>query len=162
MLKIDRPFAVAALLLLLVSSSASAQTSPHPFSGMAGHWAGSGIISLAGGGQERIRCRASYTVGDNGNALQQSLRCASDSYKFELSSAVISNDGKLTGTWQETTRNIGGGLQGSAGSGRFQVVVSGPAFSASVSLTTRASSQYVVIRSEGSEFRGASITLARG
>jgi len=114
---------------------------------MAGRWSGSGTISLAGGAQERVRCKATYAIGNNGTVLQQSLRCASDSYRFELSSDVVSNDGKLTGTWQEITRNISGNLQGIATSGRFQAVVSAAAFSANVFLATRGSSQSVVIRS---------------
>jgi hypothetical protein len=162
-LKINRSIVVVPILFfLLLSSITFAQSSSRPFSGMAGRWSGSGTISLAGGDQERVRCKATYAIGNNGTVLQQSLRCASDSYKFELSSDVVSNDGKLTGTWREITRNISGNLHGTATSGRFQVVVSAAAFSANVFLTTRGSSQSVVIRSEGSEFKGASITLARG
>jgi len=132
-----------------------------PFAGMAGVWSGSGSISLANGTKERIKCRATYAVGDNGNGLQQTLRCASDSYKFELSSNVKSAGGKITGTWSETSRNVSGELEGRAGNGSFQVLVSSPSFTASLNLTTRGNSQTVKITSQGTEFSGVTITLAR-
>ena len=118
--------------------------------------------SLEGGAREAIRCKATYAVRQDGNALQQTLRCASDSYKIELTSNVVSNDGKLTGTWSEATRNVSGDVRGSTSGGRFQVVVSAGTFSADLVLNTRGNSQSVVIRSEGGEFKGANITLTRG
>lgn len=135
--------------------------SAQPFAGMAGVWSGRGSISLEGGAREAIRCRATYAVRNDGNALQQTLRCASDSYKIELTSNVVSNHGKLTGTWSEATRNVSGDVEGSTSGGRFQVVVSAGGFSADVVLNTRGNSQSVVIRSEGGEFKGANITLTR-
>ena len=56
---------------------------------MAGNWSGAGTVTLDDGSTERIRCRASYAVGAGGNGLNQTLICASDSYKFNLSSNVI-------------------------------------------------------------------------
>ena len=38
-----------------------------PFSGLEGTWAGGGRILLDNGTHERIRCRASYAVGSDGN-----------------------------------------------------------------------------------------------
>jgi len=148
-----------ALLLSLAPSLAAAQSAP--FAGIAGVWAGTGAISLAGGSQERIKCRATYAVGDNGSGLQQTLRCASDSYKFELSSNVRSDGGRISGTWSEATRGVSGEVQGRAQGGLFQVVVSSPAFTADLVLTTRGNSQTVKITSQGTEFSGVTITLSR-
>jgi hypothetical protein len=155
-----RAATAAVVSLSVVSASASAQ-SPQPFSGMSGVWSGKGTIALEGGAKEAIRCRATYSVRNDGNALQQTLRCASDSYKIELTSNVVANGGKLTGTWSEATRNVSGEVQGSTSGGRFQVVVSAGTFSADLSLTTQGNSQSVVIRSSGSDFKGANITLTR-
>ncbi len=151
----------AAIVALIAITPAASFAQSAPFSGLAGVWSGNGSISLANGANERIKCRATYAVGDNGNGLQQTLRCASDSYKFELSSNVKSADGKIIGTWSESTRNVGGELQGTAGNGLFQVVVSSPAFTANLNLTTRGNSQTVKITSQGTEFSGVTITLAR-
>jgi hypothetical protein len=151
--------AAVATMLALAPSVSMAQSAP--FAGLAGVWSGTGAISLAGGSKERIKCRATYAVGDNGNGLQQTLRCASDSYKFELNSNVRNAGGKISGTWSEATRGVGGDLQGRAEGGLFQVTVTSPAFTADLSLTTRGNSQTVKITSQGTEFSGVTITLSR-
>ena len=75
-------FAAVALFVASVSGSASYAQSG-PFAGMAGNWSGGGTVTLDDGSSERIRCRATYAVGAGGTGLNQSLTCASDSYKFE-------------------------------------------------------------------------------
>ena len=151
--------AAVTVAMLSAPSFAAAQTAP--FSGMAGVWSGSGATTLADGSRERIKCRATYAVGDNGNGLQQTLRCASDSYKFELSSDVRNVGGRIEGTWSEATRGVNGSVEGRAQGGLFQVVVTSPAFTANLNLTTRGNSQTVRISSQGTEFSGVTITLAR-
>jgi hypothetical protein len=146
--------------LSFIAFHAQAQSS-QPFAGMSGVWSGKGTISLEGGAREAIRCRATYAVKSDGSALQQTLRCASDSYKIELTSNVVANGNKLSGSWSEATRNISGEVQGSTAAGRFQVIVSAGTFSADLVLITKGNSQSVVIRSEGSEFKGANIALTR-
>jgi hypothetical protein len=131
-----------------------------PFAGLAGVWAGGGTVTLDDGSTERIRCRATYAVGAGGSGLNQSLTCASDSYRFNLSSNVVAQGGALSGTWSESSRGINGSLEGRGANGNFQVVVSAPGFTANLSLTTRGNRQSVVIRSD-SVFRGASISLSR-
>jgi hypothetical protein len=158
---IGRRAAVAAILGLSLVSAESFAQSGQPFAGMSGVWSGKGSISLEGGTREAIRCRATYAVRSDGNALQQTLRCASDSYKIELTSNVVASGGKLTGTWSESTRNVSGDVEGTTSGGRFQVVVRAGTFSANLALTTRGNSQSVVIRSDGGEFKGANITLTR-
>src|ERR1700693_571648 len=107
-----RAAGVGAALLFSVSAG-HAQSSP--FAGFSGVWSGNGKVSLSDGSSERIRCRATYAVDGTGRALQQTLRCASDSYKFDLSSNVTSDGNNISGRWSETSRNIVGNLQGSAG-----------------------------------------------
>jgi hypothetical protein len=152
-------FAAVALFAASVFSSASHAQSG-AFSGMAGNWSGGGTVTLDDGSTERIRCRASYAVGAGGNGLNQTLTCASDSYKFNLSSNVVAQGSTLSGTWSESSRNITGAIQGRGSNGNFDVVASGPGFSANIALTTRGNKQSVVIRAE-SQFRGATISLSR-
>ena len=78
-------FAAVAFFVASVSGSAGHAQSG-PFAGMAGNWSGGGTVTLDDGSTERIRCRATYAVGAGGNGLNQTLTCASDSYKFDLSS----------------------------------------------------------------------------
>jgi hypothetical protein len=131
-----------------------------PFAGMAGVWSGGGTVTLDDGSTERIRCRATYAVGGGGTGLNQSLTCASDSYRFNLASNVVANGGSLSGTWSESSRGVTGSLEGRGSNGNFQVIASAPGFTANISLMTRGNKQSVVIRSE-SQFRGASISLSR-
>ena len=152
-------FAAAALLVAGLWGSASHAQSG-PFAGMAGVWSGGGTVTLDDGSTERIRCRATYAVGAGGNGLQQTLTCASDSYKFNLTSNVVAQGSAVSGSWSETSRNINGNLEGRSGGGVFQVVATAPGFTANITLTTRGTKQSVVIRSE-SVFRGASISLSR-
>jgi len=152
-------FAAAALLVSSLWSSAS-HAQAGPFAGMAGNWSGAGTVTLDDGSTERIRCRAAYAVGAGGNGLQQTLTCASDSYKFNLTTNVVAQGAAVSGTWTETSRNINGNLEGRSGGGNFQVVATSPGFTANITLTTRGNKQSVVIRAE-SVFRGASISLSR-
>jgi hypothetical protein len=127
---------------------------------LAGVWSGGGTVTLDDGSTERIRCRATYAVGGGGTGLNQSLTCASDSYRFNLAGNVVSQGGALSGTWSESSRGINGSLEGRGANGNFQLIASAPGFSANLSVTTRGNRQSVVIRSD-SAFRGATISLAR-
>jgi hypothetical protein len=93
--------------------------------------------------------------------LQQTLRCASDSYKFELSRDVVSDGARLSGTWSESSRGISGTLQGHANGDRISAVADAPGFSANLNLTTRGNRQSVSIVSQG-DIRDVSITMVRG
>jgi hypothetical protein len=141
-------------------SSTASHAQSAPFAGMAGVWTGGGTIELDSGAEERIRCRATYAVRNDGDGLNQTLVCASDSYKFDLRSSVTAENGVLSGTWSEASRGVSGSLEGRAGGGRFNVVVSAPAFTANVTLTTRGNSQTVSIASQG-QIKGAKISLSR-
>jgi hypothetical protein len=159
--RLSRPLTgVAALCVAALISSSPGHAQSAPFAGMAGVWSGAGTIELEDGAKERIRCRATYAVSQNGAGLNQSLVCASDSYKFDLRSDVTANNGALSGSWSETSRNVSGSLQGRAGAGQFNVVVSAPAFTANVSLKTSGNKQSVSITSQG-QIKSASISLTR-
>jgi hypothetical protein len=127
---------------------------------MAGNWSGAGTVTLDDGSTERIRCRAAYAVGAGGNGLQQTLTCASDSYKFNIVTNVVAQGAAVSGTWSETSRNINGSIEGRSGGGNFQVVATAPGFSAAISLTTRGNKQSVVIKAE-TQFRGVNISMSR-
>lgn len=150
----------AATLLAAVAFSSPGYAQSGPFAGLAGVWSGGGTVTLDDGSSERIRCRATYAVGDGGKGLNQSLTCASDSYRFNLASNVVARGGALSGTWSESSRGISGNIEGRGAAGNFQVTASAAGFSANISLRTTGNKQSVVIRADGS-FRGASISLSR-
>jgi hypothetical protein len=156
---VPRSLCAAIIAILLCSAAQAVET--QPFAGFNGVWTGGGQVKLSDGTQERIRCRATYVEGDRGTSLQQSLRCASDSYNFELRSDVESRGSQISGNWNEITRNVGGTLSGRAQPGRFDVRVNNPSFNADLTLVTRENEQSVTIRSVGTQFAGATVSLRR-
>ena len=131
-----------------------------PFAGLSGSWTGSGKVALSDGSNERLRCRAAYRVDPSGVRLQQTLKCASDSYMFGLSSEVLSEGSRISGTWSETSRNVSGTLQGHSNGDSISLVANSVGFSANLHLTTRGNRQSVSIESQG-EIRSVSITMTR-
>lgn len=155
--------AIFALLLLgVLQTGAAAQSGP--FVRMAGQWAGGGTIELSDGNRERLRCRAAYDVLAGGRELQLNIRCASESYNFDLRAAANYTRGHVAGTWSESSLGTGGTLSGTASGEHVRVVATSPSFTAGLTLTTRGSRQTVNIRSQQPDSRvvGASINLHRG
>jgi hypothetical protein len=129
--------------------------------GIAMSWSGGGVINTSDGTQEQLRCRASYDVGGTGSDLRLSLRCASDSYTFDLASEVQYRGGVISGSWNETSRNASGTISGRAAGGRIEASARGDAFSANLSLTTRGNRQTVSIRPQGTSITAVSLALDR-
>jgi hypothetical protein len=100
-------------------------------------------------------------VGENGTRLQQSLRCASDSYRFDVNSNIVSEGGALTGSWSETSRNVSGSVSGRASGSQIQARIDGAGFSANLMVNTRGDRQSVTIESPGHEVTEVSVTLTR-
>src|SRR5258705_9723233 len=91
-----RTFPAAMRMVLFVVALLHSPVPSHaqqgPFAALSGGWSGGGSITLASGQRERLRCRANYNVGENGTRLQQSLRCASDSYRFDVNGNIRSEE----------------------------------------------------------------------
>jgi hypothetical protein len=131
-------------------------------SALAGTWGGVGTINMSNGAAERIRCRATYAVGSGGTKMQQNLTCASDSYKFQLASDITYQGGNLTGTWSEASRNVGGGLTGTARGTQIAAKADGGLFTANISLVTQGDRQQVAITSQGGDITGVTLSLSKG
>jgi len=116
---------------------------------------------MTNGAQERLRCRARYNVGGGGNELRLNLRCASESYNFDLGGDVQTDGNAITGSWSEATRNVAGTVSGRVNRDSVQVVARGDSFSASLSLVTQGNRQSVAIRPQGTEVSTVSITLSK-
>jgi hypothetical protein len=119
-------------------------------------------ITLANGSNERIRCRAAYAPEDGGNSLKSNLRCASDSYRFDLTSEITHSAGSISGRWVETTRGTTGFVSGTATGDQIQMRVEGGSFRANMALVTRGDRQSVTIQAPGSELREVLITMRKG
>ncbi|MEX0589695.1 MAG: hypothetical protein WD207_01270 [Xanthobacteraceae bacterium] len=156
---------VLAAVFLLSAGPAKAQKAAeaavNPFEGMAGAWSGNGSITLGSGDKERIRCRVTYVVNDAGTRVEQDLRCASDSYKFELLTDINYANGFVTGRWNERTQRSSGTISGRAGVGQIEALAETSGFSAFFTMITRGDRQSVRIESKSPEISDVTITLRR-
>ena len=169
---IRRTALAMALILCFVGGGTHAQRAAtegaavagNPFEQLAGKWSGSGTIDLSNGRHEPIKCRASYDVLEEQNKLQLNIRCASESYNFDLRGSASYSGEAITGNWSESTRNAAGTLSGSVKGSGFRVVAKGPSFSADLDLVTQGDKQSVTIMSQDAEapVLGATIALTRG
>jgi hypothetical protein len=92
--------------------------------------------------------------------MEMVLTCASDAYKFNLQAAVVAQGGEVSGTWSETSRNVGGTIQGHGSGGSFQVVASAAGVNASIALRTSGNKQSISLKTD-SLFRAANISLSK-
>jgi hypothetical protein len=154
--------AVVAGLLLLTACPGSARSEPGPFSALNGSWSGGGTIKKSTGGRERIRCRSTFAPAGAAN-LSIRLRCASDSYNFDLTASVAYQGGSISGSFQEASRNVVGGISGhSSGEGsQVQAVAQAPGLTSSISVTTRGNHQSVSIVTPGADVPEIAVSLEK-
>jgi hypothetical protein len=151
--------AIAAGLLALANRPAAADG---PLTHFGGSWSGGGKITVQNGSSERIRCRSSNGSNASGNAMSMNLRCASDSYKFELASDITSNGNNISGSWNETTRGVVGSLSGKVNGSNIQATANAVGFNASLAIRASGNSLSVSIRSPGSEISEVAISMTKG
>jgi hypothetical protein len=147
---------VAAMLSVLPVTPSNAGA---PFAGLSGSWAGAGRITMSDGTSEPIKCKATYTVENSDTTLQQILRCASDSYRFNVKSNIDSDGDELSGEWTETTYNLGGSFSGTIAGKKIEGKVRGSGLLVGVALLTNGSVQRVRILSQGTEMREVNLKL---
>ena len=161
MATIANRFLGAAVLALMCWLGPLPAYADGPFGNLAGTWSGAGTITLDTGSRERIRCRANYAPSEAGVALRLDLRCASDSFKFELTSNLRSDGGSISGTWSENTRHVSGSITGRASGNTVTVTALSITFTAYLTVNTSGNRQSIAIRSPGSEMKEVSISLSR-
>ena len=160
--RVLRQAAFAVLLSLFASQSFAQRPAEGPFVALPGSWSGTGTIALSNGTKERIRCRAAYRLGNTSANLLLELSCASDSYKFQLQSAIAYRDQSISGTWSESTRQVGGGVTGRVVGSQIYARAEALTFTAILALNTRGNRQSISIKSPGSEMSEVAIVLIRG
>lgn len=133
----------------------------HPFAAVAGAWTGGGTISLTGEIQERLRCRANHTFAKSSSSLSISIRCASDNYKFELTSNVVERRGQLSGQWSEASYNVSGSISGRVAGNRITAMANGDSFNAALTVTTSGNRQTVSIVPRATYVTNVQIALNR-
>jgi hypothetical protein len=140
---------------LVLAAAPQAKAEPGPFAALAGSWSGGGQVNMSDGSVDRLRCKATYSVGGGGATATLNLRCASDSYNFDLTGNVRSQGGTVSGTWTEATRGIGGTVSGTAAPNGISLQVAG------LALSVNGNKQAISISAPASEIRSASISLTK-
>jgi len=140
---------------------AVAKPNVHPFAAMAGTWTGGGTIDLTNDIHEKLRCRATYNYGASNNSLVLAIRCASDNYKFELTSDVVERGGQLSGRWNETAYKVSGTITGRVNGGRISAVAKGDSFTAALSVNTNGNRQSVRITPQATYIIDVQIGMSR-
>lgn len=152
------PLRVSFVATSLLAGTCSARASD-VFANLPGAWSGGGTALLQDNSVERLRCRAKYSVTPSGTAVHEELNCASDSYKIEMKSDILYQNGELAGTWVETGRQANGSIRGTVEGDVITTKVSGLGFNADVGIITHGSKQSIKIKSEGSYAKAVSIDL---
>ena len=132
------------------------------FAGFSGNWAGSGSVLMSDGSRESIRCRAEYIQSMHEDALRIHVTCASDSYRVNIVADVSARGETISGSWQETTRQIQGEVSGNIPRpGQMQASLASFGSGIQLDATATGKRQAITIRSQGTKVVGADITLAR-
>ena len=148
------------LILLGACNPAKSASDARIFERLAGSWSGAGTVKVAGGSDERIRCRADY-VPSNSTQVRLMLRCASDGFNLQVVSDVTRDGDRILGTWAEATTGVSGDLTGSVSADRINASTEGAGFSARISIAVRGTTQNIQLISQGPTESTASVALRR-
>ena len=158
--QVQRTVLAIGVFLLPVCASAQ-QHEGGAFSRFAGDWSGEGTVKTSAG-SERIRCKVHYDVTSDGTSLQQSLLCASDSYKLHVKSNVAATGTRFAGKWNEVTRDTIGNISGTITSTGIRGKIDGIGFTADLAMSTQANRQSLTIDPTGAtDISQVAITLTR-
>ena len=160
--RVRTPTAAAAAFMLVATAAYSEKV--NPFTRFGGNWGGSGLIYLNNGSKERIRCRTTSIPSDVGNIanLKLDLRCAGDSYNFEIQSDLNLANGAVTGSWTEKSRGINGNVTGTVNEEKINAVAESQTFQATLEIINQAEGKLQIrITSPGSEMTDVLIGLNR-
>ena len=154
-----KAFGLAAAIVLAAAQSEA--LAGGPFQKFAGEWSGGGQIVGSNGRSESIRCRAEYVEAKDGAALNQTIVCASESFKLDIHSYAEASGESLQGYWRETGRDLSGHMTGRISGGRFEGEIVAPTFTATISLASNGRTQTLSIRPRGGDISDVRIELKR-
>lgn len=134
---------VAPLLLLLLvafasgqAASAATQAPPrgegNPFDQLKGDWTGGGMVTPSRGDPEQVDCKVTYTA--TGSTVTQALLCTGADNRYDAKTKFKIKGGKISGSWNETTYDASGSINGSAIGHLVHARISGDKFSGRMSI----------------------------
>lgn len=131
---------LAGVTLLPLAASARSE---NPFDDLKGSWRGSGTLSPLGGNQERVSCRATYSV--SGSSASQTMSCAGTDYKVTTNASLKVSGGSLSGSWSESATGASGSVSGTAKNGKIRARISGAQFNGLMSINVAGGSHSISI-----------------
>jgi hypothetical protein len=141
------------LLLLLVAvvagqaALAATQAPPrgegNPFDQLTGDWTGGGMVTPSRGNPEQVECKVSYSAA--GSTVTQSLLCTGADSRYDAKTKFKFKDGKISGSWLETTFDASGSINGSAVGHLIHARISGDKFSGRMSINVSESGHTINI-----------------
>lgn len=150
------------LAALLTGAGLTPASAAGPFTGFPGEWTGTGDVTMSDGSRDRIKCKASYSSGPSGQALNINVNCASDSYRVNIISNIVAQGESFSGTWRETTRQVDGDVTGRVPApGQYQASLKGTGFGLELAATSNGRQQAITIVSQGTDVQNVRITLRR-
>jgi hypothetical protein len=153
--------ALGLAIAIALSAPMPAALAAGPFERFLGAWTGGGQIVESNGHRESMRCRADYSEAKDGAALNQSIVCASESFKFDITSYAEATGESVQGSWREASRDVSGHMSGRISGGQFVGDFSSLTFSAGISLTSNGRTQTVSIQPRGGDISDVRIELKR-
>ena len=155
---------VSLISFLGISAPHACAADASPFAALAGRWTGEGRLGLKDSSPETVKCRATYFLTDGKDELKQNIRCATAGGTIEILSVLENAGGALTGTWQETTHNIAGGLTGQVTPSGFRIIVKGSDLAANMDIIfkTGTNQQTVEIQFFNSALTGLTMIMTKG
>jgi hypothetical protein len=158
----------AAFAALMAMSQALGALAPataedaSPFEKISGRWVGDGRLGTRDGKSERVKCRVTYILAEQGSQVRQTIRCASESGSVEVQSTVSHASGTLTGSWKELSRNWSGDLTGNITPNGFKVSVKGSELNANMNIVVKDTRQIIEIQFIDSALIGLTLVLTKG
>lgn len=130
-----RRFAPLAGLLLAASLAASGEAAApagNPFDQLSGEWKGGGIVIPANRQPKKVSCQVTYKPA--GGNITQNLRCTGDDYEVNTNLKLTYKNGKIKGSWTESTYDANGNVTGTAKNDTIHALISGDKFSGRMSI----------------------------
>ncbi len=116
-----------------------------------GRWAGHGNLVPASGSPEQYKCIVTYRRADNGH-IQQNLRCTGTESKFDASTRLKFEGGRVSGIWEEHTHSLSGEVTGAVTPAGFDISLSGQFFSAAMRVAGSECQQDVTLTPTRADF----------
>jgi hypothetical protein len=146
---------------LVAALSGTPARADQTFEPIAGSWSGAGSMKPSDGPSERIRCRVNYVVDSAGQAVKLNLRCASDSYKMDLSANIVQTGTILSGNWFESEYRQGGKISGEHENGVVKAKIESDTITALLTMRTKGNHQLFAMESPGAWISQVSIQLIK-